>query len=79
MATLAALPDGSTLTFPRLQSVLDLTSGNLISHLRKLQDAGYIASQTTRGNSGKSTRVELTTAGRAAYVDYRDTLRSWLD
>ena len=40
-ATLAALPDADTLSFTRLQDILDLTPGNLITHLRKLEDAGY--------------------------------------
>jgi hypothetical protein len=31
VATLAALPDGDTVSFTRLQDILDLTPGNLIS------------------------------------------------
>jgi DNA-binding transcriptional ArsR family regulator len=41
VATLAALPDGDALAFTRLQEILDLTPGNLITHLRKLEDADY--------------------------------------
>jgi len=41
MATLAALPDGDALSFTRLQDMIGLTPGNLITHLRKLEDAGY--------------------------------------
>ena len=36
VATLAALPDGDTLSFTRLQNMIGLTPGNLIIHLRKL-------------------------------------------
>ena len=42
VATLAALPDGDTLSFTRLQNMIGLTPGNLIIHLRKLEDADYI-------------------------------------
>ena len=35
VATLAALPDGDTLSFTRLQDMIGLTPGNLIIHLRK--------------------------------------------
>ena len=47
VATLAALPDGDSLSFTRLQDMLDLTPGNLITHLRKLEDASYLTSETT--------------------------------
>ena len=45
VATLAALPAGASLSFTRLQEMLDLTPGNLITHLRKLEDAGYLKSR----------------------------------
>src|SRR5436190_129563 len=53
LATLAALPDGASLSFTRLQDMLELTPGNLITHLRKLEDAGYLNSETT-GNGRAS-------------------------
>ena len=40
VATLAALPAGDEVSFTRLQDILDLTPGNLITHLRRLEDAG---------------------------------------
>jgi pimeloyl-ACP methyl ester carboxylesterase len=42
MVTLATLPEGDDLSFSRLQDLLSLTPGNLITHLRKLEDAGYV-------------------------------------
>jgi hypothetical protein len=38
VATLAALPDGDALSFTRLQDMIGLTPGNLITHLRKLEE-----------------------------------------
>jgi hypothetical protein len=38
MVTLATLRDGDNLSFTRLQELLGLTPGNLITHLRKLEE-----------------------------------------
>ena len=35
MVTLAALPEGDNLSFTRLQELIGLTPGNLITHLRR--------------------------------------------
>jgi DNA-binding MarR family transcriptional regulator len=43
MVTLAAVHDGDNLSFTRLQDLIGLTPGNLITHLRKLADAGYVS------------------------------------
>jgi DNA-binding MarR family transcriptional regulator len=79
MVTLAALPDGDTLSFTRLQDMLGLTPGNLITHLRKLEDAGYV--QTEKSGSGVNalTTVALTHGGRAALDRYTAVLRQLLD
>ncbi len=79
VVTLAALPDGDTLSFTRLQDMIGLTPGNLITHLRKLEDAEYLSTQKT-GNGGASrTAVQLTHRGRAALDAYTQALRGLLD
>ena len=45
VATLAALPDGDTLSFTRLQDLLGLTPGNLIIQLRKLEEEDPVFAQ----------------------------------
>ncbi len=62
MATLAALPDGDALSFTRLQDMIGLTPGNLITHLRRLEEADYLASEKTRSGPASRTSVALTTA-----------------
>jgi DNA-binding MarR family transcriptional regulator len=80
MATLAALEPGDSLSFSRLQQLLDLTAGNLITHLRKLDEAGYVTSTKTRADGAAArTSVQLTHAGRAALDRYSTTLRRLLD
>jgi DNA-binding MarR family transcriptional regulator len=78
VATLAALPDGDTLSFTRLQHQLELTPGNLIVQLRKLEDAGYLSSAKIRNGSGPKTTVALTSQGRAALARYTRSLRDLL-
>jgi DNA-binding MarR family transcriptional regulator len=79
MATLAALPAGDTLSFTRLQDILGLTAGNLITHLRKLEEAGYLTSETTGNGKASRTSIALTAPGRTALDSYTDALRELLD
>ena len=74
MVALAELPAGDTLSFPRLQQLLGLTAGNLITHLRRLDEAGYV----TMSKSGRMTTAALTDSGRAAFAEYRRALRALL-
>jgi len=78
VATLAALPDGDTLSFTRLQDMIGLTPGNLIIHLRKLEDAGYLSSEKTGNGAASKTSVALTDRGRAALDSYTRALRDLL-
>jgi DNA-binding transcriptional ArsR family regulator len=78
VATLAALPDGDALSFTRLQDMIGLTPGNLIIHLRKLEEAGYVASEKTRNGTTSKTTVALTGRGRTALAAYTRALRDLL-
>ena len=78
VATLATLPDGDALSFTRLQDMLGLTSGNLLTHLRKLEDAGYLSTEKTGSGVASLTSVALTNQGRAALDAYTVALRDLL-
>jgi DNA-binding MarR family transcriptional regulator len=78
VATLAALPDGDTLSFTRLQDMIGLTPGNLIIHLRKLEEADYITSEKSRNGAVSVTTVALTSHGRQALTAYTQALRDLL-
>jgi DNA-binding MarR family transcriptional regulator len=78
VVALATLPDGDSLSFARLQQLLDLTAGNLITHIRKLEDVGYVASVKSRHNGAARTSIRLTHAGRAALEQYTATLQQLL-
>lgn len=78
VSTLAALPRDDEIAFPKLQKLLDMTAGNLSTHLRKLEDAGYVRVTKTFAGRRPVTYLALTTAGRGAFEDYTATLTDLL-
>jgi len=56
-----------------------LTPGNLITHLRKLEDAQYVTTEKNGGGPTAQTSVMLTHTGRAALEHYTTVLRQLLD
>ena len=78
VATLAALPDGDALSFTRLQNMIGLTPGNLITHLRKLEHAGYVSTEKNGSGVASHTSVALNNRGRAALDTYTAALRDLL-
>ena len=72
--TLATLDDGDNLSFTRLQELIGLTPGNLITHLRKLEDAGYVSTtRTARRHRADLGRADPQRAGRAGALHHRAT------
>ena len=69
------MPDGDALSFTRLQNMIGLTPGNLITHLRKLEDAGYVSTEKTGNGVASRTSVALSLRGRAALDAYTAALR----
>lgn len=78
VAALATLDAGESITFPRLQELLDMTAGNLSTHLRKLEDAGYVEVSKTHQGRTPTTYLALSTRGRRAFEDYTEALRTLL-
>lgn len=79
MSALAALSPGDRVSFPRLQGMLEMTAGNLSTHNRKLEDAGYITISKMIEGRSPATYLELTPAGRAAFAAYREALSALLE
>lgn len=55
------------MSFPRLQELLDLTAGNLATHLRKLEDAGYVTIEKAHRGRVPVTYLSLSTTGLRAF------------
>ena len=59
--------------FQELKAELNMTDGNIVTHLRILHDAGFIA-VTKEILDRPQTSYSLTAKGRKAFQDYLDVL-----
>lgn len=75
MSMLAATPE---LSFTELRDALGMTDGNLTTHIRTLQQEGYIAVAKSYQNNRPLTTCSLTAAGRKAFSQYVDLLEQIL-
>jgi DNA-binding MarR family transcriptional regulator len=71
MSLLAANPE---LSFTELRNHLSMTDGNITTHIRTLQEAGYVAVTKSFQNNRSLTTCALTSAGRKAFSTYIDLL-----
>ncbi|TJY64064.1 ArsR family transcriptional regulator [Arthrobacter sp. CAU 1506] len=78
VATLASLGAGDRISFPKLQKLLDMTAGNLSTHLRKLEEAEYVSVEKTFEGRSPATFIALTSRGRYAFESYTAALKSLL-
>jgi DNA-binding MarR family transcriptional regulator len=60
--------------FGALKARLQATDGNLSVHLRKLEEAGYVAIDKTFVAKKPLTTVTLTEPGRTAFIGYLDAM-----
>ena len=74
MTMLVSQPEGGRLAYGFIQKTLGLTGGNLTSHLRKLEDADYLAITKEFMDSKPRTWVEATLRGRKAFAEYLSIL-----
>ncbi len=70
MAALVALEAGNEVDFIYLRHLLDVTDGNLGAHLRKLEEAGYIAVNKTFVDRKPRTYVAATDEGRKVFREH---------
>ena len=78
MTMLVSQPEGGRLAYGFIQKTLGLTGGNLTSHLRKLEDADYLAITKEFMDSKPRTWVEATLTGRKAFAEYLSNLEKTL-
>lgn len=71
MSMLAASPE---LSFTEIRDALNMTDGNVTTHIRTLQEAGYVSVAKSYQNKRPLTTVSLTSAGRKAFMDYVNLL-----
>jgi len=78
MAALVTLEVGNEVDFTYLRGLLDVTDGNLGAHLRKLEEAGYIAVNKIFVERKPRTFVSATVEGRRVFQDHVAALESIL-
>ncbi len=79
LGVMAYLSSVEAATFPELAAKTKATNGNLSVHLRKLEEAGYVAQDKSFVGRKPQTRVRLTPAGRDAWIAYLEQLRALVD
>jgi DNA-binding MarR family transcriptional regulator len=70
MAIMSLLAASDSLSFTELRDTLRLTDGNLTTHIKKLQQAGYVAVTKSFLKRRPLTTCSLTDDGRRAFAEY---------
>ena len=71
MSMLAAQPE---LSFTEMRDALNMTDGNLTTHIRTLQEAGYVSITKSFQNNRPLTTCSLTSTGKKAFTSYINLL-----
>ena len=79
LGIMAYLASSEVADFNELKAVLQATQGNLSIHLRKLEEAGYIAIDKSFLNRKPLTRARITTAGRKAFTEYLEAMAKLIE
>lgn len=78
LAIVAFLAGAKTADFAAVRNAIKTTDGNASIHLRKLEDAGYVAMEKRFVERRPQTCYSLTEYGRKALLDYVAHLESLL-
>ncbi|ELZ25709.1 transcriptional regulator [Halosimplex carlsbadense 2-9-1] len=66
-------------SFPDLKEALDVTEGNLASHIGKMEDADCVAVEKQFVDRKPQTTYELTDLGREKFEEHIGTLEALID
>jgi DNA-binding MarR family transcriptional regulator len=75
---MSVLSVNSRASFNHLKEVLEVTDGNLASHLKSLENAGYITVIKQFKNRKPNTSYEITPEGAAAFENHLKALEEIL-
>lgn len=79
LGIMSVLSAHDVLSFSELKRLLELTDGNLATHARKLEDAGYIACKKTFEGRVPRTDYRLTANGKRAFARYLDHMEALIN
>ncbi|MEL6567846.1 MAG: transcriptional regulator [Pseudomonadota bacterium] len=79
LGVMAYLSGSSPAIFGELKAKVGATDGNLSTHLRKLEEAGYVRQEKRFVGKRPQTRVFITDTGRSAWKAWIDQMRGLMD
>jgi DNA-binding MarR family transcriptional regulator len=74
LAIMSMLAASAELSFTELREALEMTDGNLTTHIRTLQEAGYVSVTKSFHNKRPLTTCALTAQGKKAFTNYINLL-----
>ena len=74
MAIMSMLAAVKSISFTELRNTLDMSDGNLITHIRTLQKNGYVSTTKSFHDNRPLTTCSLTEDGRNAFAEYVNLL-----
>ena len=74
LAIMSMLAASQELSFTEMRDALGMTDGNLTTHIKALQQEGYVSVAKSYQNRRPLTTCSLTTPGRKAFAEYINLL-----
>ena len=78
LSIMSVLVVNEFMNFNGLKDLLALTDGNLSTHLRALEDAGYVLVQKQFIGRKPNTTYQATDAGRVAFTEHLNALEEFI-
>ena len=76
LGIVSSLAVNGSLTFTDLRDILGVTDGNLATHAKRLEEAGYLTSWKSDDGGGSKTEYGLTDTGRRELRGYLDHMEA---
>jgi DNA-binding MarR family transcriptional regulator len=70
LGIMSALAVNESLDFTSLRDFLDVTDGNLATHIKKLEKLGFVDSEKSFVDNKPNTTYHMTKKGKAAFDDH---------
>lgn len=76
LGIMSALSVNASMSFPELKELLKTSDGNLSTHARKLEDAGYIVCRKKFSERVPKTEYRLTAKGRRVFARHLEHMEA---
>lgn len=78
LGIMSSLVVNEQLDFNQLKDLLEVTDGNLASHLKSLEELKYVKMEKSFVGRKPNTRYQISSAGRKAFQEHIDALEALL-